>query len=198
MPRPLRAPERIQASAKNAESYPDRPSAVPSDSSTSGAPNMSELSGKIADMVEESVISVFGTMASLAGQPVSKADDATDIQLNGVGGFVNFAGPLSGAVYLLMSERTAKQVTVNMLGTEEVGAGEIKDVVGELTNMVAGGLKNQLATAGWDSVLTIPTYITGENSRITVRNISVATKNVVGFPGIVDPVQVRVLARQMP
>ena len=159
---------------------------------------MSELSGKIADMVEQSVLSVFGTMANLSGESVSKAEDASDIQLNGVGGFVNFAGPLSGAVYLLMSESTAKQVTSNMLGTEDVGAGEIKDVVGELTNMVAGGLKNQLATAGMDSVLTIPTYLMGENSRISVRHISVATKNVIRFPGIADPVQVRVLARQMP
>ncbi|MBL9170528.1 MAG: chemotaxis protein CheX [Verrucomicrobiales bacterium] len=167
-------------------------------SSKHGVFNMSELSGKIADMVEQSVLSVFGTMANLSGEPVSKAEDATDIQLNGVGGFVNFAGPLSGAVYLLMSEQTARQVTANMLGTDEVGAGEIKDVVGELTNMVAGGLKNQLATAGLDSSLTIPTYIMGENSRISVRNTSVATKNVIRLPGILDHVQVRVLARKMP
>lgn len=159
---------------------------------------MSELSGMIANMVEESVLSVFDTMVSLPGAPVSKDEDATDVQLNGVGGFVNFAGPLSGAVYLLMSEPTAKKVTSTMLGTDDIGPGEIKDVVGELTNMVAGGLKNRLANAGYDSVLTIPTYIVGENSRISVRNISVATKNVVQLPGLPDSVQVRVLARKMP
>ena len=147
-------------------------------------------------MVEQSVLSVFDTMVSLPGQPVSKNEDFEDVRVNGVGGFVNFGGALSGVVYLLMSEDLAQRVTCNMLGSEKADPAEVRDVIGELTNMVAGGLKNSLATAGYDSVLTIPTFIRAENSRINVRNVSVATSNIIRLPGVADPVEVRVLARQ--
>ncbi|HAM70097.1 MAG TPA: hypothetical protein DCM86_00450 [Verrucomicrobiales bacterium] len=158
---------------------------------------MSELSGRIATIVEKAALGVFETMAGVECRPVSQGEDASDIEVHGVGGFVQFAGPLSGVVYLLMSEKTAARVTNNMLGTTDAGPNEVKDVVGELTNMVAGGLKNDLAAAGFDSKLTIPSFIRAENSRICVRNVSVATRNVIQIPGEEFNLQVRVLAREV-
>lgn len=158
---------------------------------------MSELSGMISSTVEKSILSVFGTMANLSGDPLLRTEDSSDIHVNGVGGFVQFAGPLSGVVYLLMSETLAHRVAASILGSDKVDANEVKDVIGELTNMVAGGLKNDLASTGFDSKLTIPTFIRSPDSRINVRNVTVATNNVVSLKGTGENVQVRVLARRM-
>lgn len=37
----------------------------------------------------------------------------------------------------------------------------ISDVCGELTNMLGGGFKNALAELGYESMLTIPTVLSG-------------------------------------
>jgi chemotaxis protein CheX len=158
---------------------------------------MSELSGKISTAVERTVLGVVETMAGVEARAVSRSDDPSDIRVEGVAGSVQFAGPLSGVVYLLMPELLAQRIAERMLGTTDVGPNEVKDVVGELTNMVAGGLKNDLAGAGLDSKLTIPTVIRAEQSRIIVRNVSLSTTNVIRLPGEGAELQVRVLAREM-
>ena len=156
---------------------------------------MSDMPELISDCVEKSAIKVFDSMAGLNGQTKVKASDASDVLVDGVAGMVGFAGPVTGVVYLIMSDRVAKLVAAKILGTDDVGPDEIKDVVGELTNMVTGGLKNDLAASGYDSKLTIPTFITAKKSKIAVKNAGVATSNVIELDGIGETIQVRVLAR---
>ena len=148
-------------------------------------------------MSEASTLEIFSTMANLQGTVVSRSVEIADVPVEGVGGCVSFAGSLSGIVYVLMPETLAARVTCAMLGCDKAEASEIKDVVGELTNMVAGGLKNQLAKEGFESCLTIPTFISGTGSKINVRNLTLAATNMIRFPGGEELVDVRIFARKM-
>lgn len=159
---------------------------------------MSDLSPLIAEVVESTVLSVFDTMAGATGQAVGRSTEISDIAVDGVGGSVGFAGAVSGVVYLLTTEPFLRKVTGGMLGSDTVQADEMKDVMGELTNMVAGGVKNRLAQLGFDSSLTIPTFIRAEKSRIHAKNITISTSNDVRFPTLDGSLQVRVLACRMP
>ncbi|MBI1841107.1 MAG: chemotaxis protein CheX [Verrucomicrobia bacterium] len=159
---------------------------------------MNELSGRILAMAEASTVEVFDAMLNLKGTVIRTSHETGDIAVDGVGGCVSFAGNLSGFVYLLMPERLAERVTCAMLACKRVEQAEVKDVVGELTNMVAGGLKNRLAKEGFDSRLTIPTFMRGAGARITVQNLSLAATNIVQVSGGDDAVEVRILARRMP
>ena len=63
-------------------------------------------------------------------------------------GSVGFAGEnVTGAVYLHLSAAFANRVAAAMLGLqpeEIMGETEVNDVVGEVTNMLTGGLKSWL------------------------------------------------------
>ena len=64
--------------------------------------------------------------------------------------------------------------------------------------MVAGGVKNHLTQAGFNSSLTIPTFIRAEKSTIHAMNVTISTANEVLFPTLDGAVEVRVLACRMP
>ena len=159
---------------------------------------MNELSGKLLAMAELSTLQVFDTMVNMQGVVLSRSVEPSDIPVNGVGGCVSFAGNLSGVVYLLMSESLAQRIARTLLGCATAEPAEVKDVVGELTNMVAGGLKNQLAQEGFDSCLTIPTFIRAIDTTINVGNLNLAATNIVRLSGGEETIQVRIAARKMP
>ena len=136
-------------------------------------------------------------MGSLPASAHSKTEGEADICVNGIAGTVSFVGPISGIVYLILSDKLASRMTSAMLGSDEVGPNEVKDVVGELTNMVTGGLKNSLSQAGFETTLTIPTIMRSVESRIVMKNPVISTTNAFTVPGETDPVTVRVLARKV-
>lgn len=156
---------------------------------------MSDLSKAVTDSVEVSTLKVLDSMVGVKGESVIKAADASDVEVDGIAGMVQFVGPLSGIVYLTMSDAVARSITSKILGTDSLQQADINDVVGELTNMVTGGVKNQLAALGQEAVLTIPSLVSAKQSKIAVKGASLATKNVFSFPGSKDAVCVRILAR---
>ena len=62
----------------------------------------------------------------------------------------------------------AKIITGNMLGEDpdDVVEEEIKDVVGELSNMIGGDVKSRLCDANMPCSLSIPTTTTGKKFNI--------------------------------
>jgi CheY-specific phosphatase CheX len=71
----------------------------------------------------------------------------------------------------------------------------MRDAVGELTNMVAGGLKNRLDRLNIVLKLTIPTFIRGREMRITSQGFTFGTMNSFRLVGSEEPVRVIVFAR---
>jgi len=106
---------------------------------------------------------VFETMLSLKVAPAASSGMPEFDER--VTGSVGFAGEhVTGAVYLHLSASFAKQVAAAMLGitpAEVSSESEVNDVVGEVTNMLTGGLKSWLCDAGSDCAVSTPAIIRG-------------------------------------
>jgi chemotaxis protein CheX len=81
---------------------------------------------------------------------------------------VGFGGAVNGVVYLCLEDEFAVHMTGRILG---MGAAEVrmhgfevmKDAIGEVTNMIAGGFKNKLCDLGFPCMLTLPTILRGQH-----------------------------------
>ena len=86
-------------------------------------------------------------------------------------GMVGFAGMYSGVISIHCPVSLALRITSNMLGMEcdEVND-DLNDAIGEIANMLGGGVKQVLSKGGLDVKLSIPTVISGED--YTVNSLS--------------------------
>lgn len=88
---------------------------------------------------------------------------------------VGFGGTVNGVVYLCLEDDFAVYATGRILGMSapEVrlhGFEVMKDAIGEVTNMVAGGFKNKLCDLGFPCMLTLPTIMRGQHlSVVTLK-----------------------------
>jgi len=88
----------------------------------------------------EGTTSVLNTMAFIApraGKPYLKKDS---MAVGDISGIIGLTGAARGSLALSFSKGCILKIVSNMLGEEinEIN-GDIKDAVGELTNMVSGG-----------------------------------------------------------
>jgi CheY-specific phosphatase CheX len=109
------------------------------------------------------LVDVFDTMLSMKAAPV--ADGQPPHFAERVTGSVGFAGEnVNGAVYLHLSAEFATTIASTMLGIgpeDGLGENEINDVIGECTNMLAGGMKSALCDAGSPCAVSTPGIIRG-------------------------------------
>jgi chemotaxis protein CheX len=86
-------------------------------------------------------------------------------------GIVGFAGTYSGVISIHCPVSLAMKITSSMLGMEcdEVNE-DLNDAIGEIANMLGGGVKQVLSKGGLDIKLSIPTVISGED--YTVNSLS--------------------------
>ncbi len=93
-------------------------------------------------------------------------------------GNVGFVGQINGLVYLCLSHDFAVHAVGQILGMEPAevereGAETIRDAIGEVTNMVAGGFKNAFCDLGHPCKLTLPTIVCGRDLRVSCLKSSV-------------------------
>ena len=83
----------------------------------------------------------------------------------GISGIIGLSGKAVGMVVLSLSDEVAMKATSAMLlcETTEINA-DVIDAVGELTNMVAGAAKAELAE--YEMQVSLPNVITGEEHDI--------------------------------
>ncbi len=123
--------------------------------------------------VTKSTIDVFDTMFSATIEP---ADSVSSDTLEGVRnvGAVSFAGDVTGMVSIHVSERLAREMAAEMLGMEvgEIeGDEEVRDMLGEVGNIVGGKLKSTFTDAGLACVLSTPSFTTGTDFKIEALNM---------------------------
>jgi chemotaxis protein CheX len=107
------------------------------------------------------------------GQPALKDNTAPKFDISGV---IGLSGKAVGTVVLSFSEEVALKAASHMLMCENTEINdEVVDAVGELTNMVAGGAKAQLAE--YQLAVSLPNVITGRNHEVR-------------FPSDVKPISV--------
>jgi len=117
----------------------------------------------IRHFVNGHLVDVFNTMLSLKAHPV--ADKHPPAFAGRITGSVGFGGDTAtGAVYLHLSTELANKIAVTMLGLpagENPGESDVNDVIGECTNMIAGGLKSALCDKGYECAVSTPAIIRG-------------------------------------
>jgi chemotaxis protein CheX len=103
------------------------------------------------------LVDVFQTMLSMTVTAV--ADGPPPAVSERVTGSVGLGGDtVTGAVYLHLSAKFAPD--------EAIGETEVNDVIGECTNMLAGGLKSALCDKGHDCAVSTPAIIRGASFAI--------------------------------
>ena len=106
--------------------------------------------------IEKSTVDTFGTMLSM---DLVKAAKITDPGLddNRYVASVHYAGEVVGTLSLHVSHGFAQAITAAMLGIEMDAVEneeEVKDVLGELANIVSGNLKSDFLDADLACVIS--------------------------------------------
>ncbi len=114
------------------------------------------------------ILETFETMLSM---DLAKVGMVTDPGLNDkrLVGAVHFAGEVVGTMSLHVSQEFASLITTSMLGIEEAqidSEEEIKDVLGELANIISGSLKSDFADNDLACVISTPSITRGSDFNI--------------------------------
>jgi len=100
-----------------------------------------------------------------AGKPYLKKDQVARGDVSGV---IGLTGETRGTISISFSEASILPIVSNMLGEEMKEMNEeIKDAVGEVTNMISGQARKRLDEQGRSLKAAIPTVIMGKDHSIT-------------------------------
>ncbi len=115
-----------------------------------------------------SLRNVLSTMASINLQ-LEKPEQKTDeIARGNVSGVIGMIGPqVKGSMAITFDGKLAGSIMQNMLGerVDEIDD-DVRDMVGEMTNMICGGAKNALADQNYQFEMATPVIVSGENHAI--------------------------------
>ena len=123
----------------------------------------------IIQAVSGAVVDLFDTMLSMEVAPVEDAPETFDDNQVVLVGFVSLAGKVNGSVNIRVSQTMARKMAAGMLGMEleEIESDEeVKDVLREVCNIVAGGLRSNFCDAGLACQISTPSITTGNNFQI--------------------------------
>lgn len=130
----------------------------------------------------EGTLSVLKTMAFVeprAGKPYLKVDNLAKGDISGI---IGLTGSAAGSLALSFSEGAILRIVSNMLGEDLKSInGDVKDAVGELTNMVSGVARKNLEAQGFYIQAAIPTIVSGKSHSIA---------HVMGGPSLIIPFEI--------
>ncbi len=125
------------------------------------------MKAEILNPFIQSTVEVLQTMVGIQprrGTPRLKDSNHTSYDISGV---IGLSGQVQGFVAVSFKEGVALEVVRAFLGETVDGLDEqVRDAVGELANMVAGGAKRALSDAGYDLRIAIPTVVVGHDHLI--------------------------------
>jgi chemotaxis protein CheX len=117
--------------------------------------------------IDEAIDEVFSLMMgiSCAGiDPYPIGEPKT------VSAVIGLAGAMSGTCVLRSSERAARRMASALTGTMIDSLDDtVKDAIGELCNMIAGGWKGKLPALASACMLSTPTVVTGTNYQLHIQ-----------------------------
>ncbi len=142
------------------------------------------LSPNTGDLLDETVVEVFGTMLGLEIVPFELASAASPDEVPTRTGLVGFAAPrMRGSCEIRLDSVASGQVACAMMGDPELemDEGTLNDTVGELTNVITAGWKNRIPTLSSECGLSIPSVISGVNYQIQMRTLGVRLSKAYSF-----------------
>ncbi len=117
------------------------------------------------ESINEMIVTVLATQPTLIeGEPEKMHD--YDLICS-----IGFTGRLEGNVVALFKKDDAEAIVSKMLGIDvsEVSA-DVVDGIGEVLNMIAGGIKNRLDKENYTFDINIPTVVNGHELNVLVGN----------------------------
>ncbi|MDX9703045.1 MAG: chemotaxis protein CheX [Candidatus Auribacterota bacterium] len=113
----------------------------------------------------KSTVNALSTMACLEpsrGNPyLRKTGQKIECDISGT---IGVAGEASGSVTVSFSESVARKIVENMLGIQVDSLNDdVKDAVGEIANMIAGGAKGELSEKGYSFKIALPVVCIGKD-----------------------------------
>ncbi|BCS55834.1 chemotaxis protein CheX [Geobacter sp. SVR] len=126
---------------------------------------------QLAKYITDATREVFSTMVMMEPTDDYPLKEPVHRFKCSITGMVGFAGIYSGVISIHCPVSLALKITSSMLGMdcEEVNE-DLSDAIGEIANMLGGGVKQVLSKGGLDVKLSIPTVISGEE--YTVNSLS--------------------------
>ena len=121
----------------------------------------------------ESIVETFDTMLSAELEPTDTIPPESLDSLHNVVA-VSFAGDAICMVSIHIDDHFTRQLAAEMLGMEVgelEGDEEIKDMMGELGNIVGGNLKLAFTDAGLTCALSTPSFTTGTDFKVESLNM---------------------------
>ncbi len=113
---------------------------------------------------------VFKTMVFQEIHEGEASEQANPQHRYDLSGVIGLSGPASGAVCVHFSKELAAEVASSMLGQPVAADSEdTRQTVSELTNMIAGGMRNELSKDSVEFDISIPTVISGSDHRTEMR-----------------------------
>ncbi len=114
-------------------------------------------------------LNVMETMAQTKltpGKPKRKQDDMAK---GDVSGLIGMVGPeVKGSMSITFDESLALTIMERMVGERPSKLdAEVGDMVGEVTNMICGGAKRDLADKGFEFAMATPVVVSGKDHSIS-------------------------------
>ncbi|MDH5543272.1 MAG: chemotaxis protein CheX [Nitrospinota bacterium] len=129
------------------------------------------------------VLEMMAFVKPVAGKPYLKKDKVASGDISGV---IGLTGATKGVVIISLSKEAALKIVGGMLGETLTELNDdIKDAVGEITNMISGDARRALSEKGHNFEAGLPSVITGKNHEIE----SITSGPTVAIPFTVDGAQ---------
>lgn len=127
----------------------------------------------IIESTGDTVIELFDVMLDMQVEPVEDKEPPPSMEPRMLGQ-IGFAGQVKGALEIMVTESFARLIACGMLGIEEdelEGEEELKDVIGEVTNIIAGNLKAAFNDSGLNCRISPPNITYGTDFNIETANM---------------------------
>lgn len=115
----------------------------------------------------DAVVGVLGMMASVEAKPGKPFINQKRTTVGDITGSIGISGYAKGVMSLTLDEPVILKIVNNMLAESYTELNtDIADAVGELTNMIAGQARQDLANIGMNFQASTPMVITGKGHQI--------------------------------
>jgi flagellar motor switch protein FliN len=127
----------------------------------------------IIESTGDTVIELFDVMLGMEVE-MSDTEGPSDLKMEKTMGEISFAGEVTGSLQFMVSTEFARLMTSAILGMEpgEIDdEEEVKDVIGEVTNITAGNLKAAFNDSGLGCKISPPHITTGTDFTIETAHM---------------------------
>ena len=122
---------------------------------------------KIVNPFLAAAMHVLKTMAQVDAKPGKPFLKKDDLAIGDVSAIIGVTGAARGSMALVFTEQCIKDIVSNLLGEPFTELNDdVRDAVGELTNMICGDARRRLAEVGFVLQAGIPTIIGGKGHSV--------------------------------